>query len=206
MSRRLVSGPGLAVCFVILLLLSLGPLLAVDRGLNQPWRETWPRVEPLMQMLVRLGQRAVCLPVLILVAAYYARRTRSWQPLLVSAASVLVLNLVVGICKIVTARGDPLSGDPGFFEQGVLFPSGHAANAVLVYGLAAHLARRYDGPLSRAARLLTGLTWFVCVAMLVTGLYFRWHWLTDLVAGYLVGGVVLRATIYGELRFAEHRT
>jgi membrane-associated phospholipid phosphatase len=200
-----MSGPGLAVCFAIVLPLSLGPLLAVDRGLNQPWRETWPAVEPVMQVVVRLGQRAVCLPVLILVAAYYARRTRSWQPLLVSAASVLVLNLVVGICKILTARDDPLSGDPDFFEQGVLFPSGHAANAVLVYGLAAHLARHYDGTRSRAARLLTGLCWFVCVAMLVTGLYFRWHWFTDLVAGYLVGGVVLRATIYWQRRFTAGR-
>lgn len=200
-----MSGPALAVCFVIVLLLSLGPLLPVDRGLNQAWRETWPAVEPVMQVVVRLGQRAVCLPLLILVAAYYARRTRSWQPLLVSAASVIVLNLVVGICKILTARDDPLSGDPDFFEQGVLFPSGHAANAVLVYGLAAHLARRYDGTRSGAARLLTGLCWFVCVAMLVTGLYFRWHWFTDLVAGYLVGGVVLRATIYWQRRFTAGR-
>lgn len=194
--RVLTSGRALTVAFFVVLLLSLGPLVGVDRALNHPWQETWPQVQPVMDVVVRLGQRAVCLPILFAVAVFAARRSRSWEPLVVSFAGALALNLVVGIMKLLTARDHPMTGDPGFFERGIMFPSGHAANAIMIYGLATYLARYFDSRRKLLARLLLLLTWVAAFAMVVTGLYFQWHWFTDLLAGFLIGGVMLRASIY----------
>lgn len=198
--RVLTSGPALFVYFLIVTVLSLGPLVAVDESLNYPWRDTWPELRPSMEVIVRLGQRAVCLPVLFVVAALVARRRCSWEPLVLAAVGALGLNLVVGVLKLSTMRGHPLVGDPDFFEQGLMYPSGHAANAIMIYGLATYLARTFHGRHRLPARLLLALTWVAAFAMIVTGLYFQWHWFTDLVAGFLIGGVVLRMAVYGHRR------
>jgi membrane-associated phospholipid phosphatase len=125
-----------------------------------------------------------------------ARRRRSWEPVVLAVGGVLAVNFVVGVLKLLTARGNARVGDPGFFENGILFPSGHAANAVMIYGLATYLARSFHGKDTRTARFLLGLTWFVSASMVVVGLYFQWHWFTDLIAGFLVAGALLRMTIY----------
>jgi membrane-associated phospholipid phosphatase len=198
--RVLTSAAVLLVGFVIVTVLSLGPLVAVDEALNYPWRNTWPELFSSMEVIVRLGQRAVCLPVLFVVAALVARQRRSWEPVILAAVGALAVNLVVGVLKLSTMRGHPMVGDPDFFEQGIMYPSGHAANAIMVYGLATYLARTFHGRHRLPARLLLTLTWAAAVAMILTGVYFQWHWFTDLVGGLLIGGAVLRMTVYGHRR------
>jgi membrane-associated phospholipid phosphatase len=192
----LTSGPALTIEFILVLLLSLGPLMELDEALNHNWRRMWPEPFWVFKVIEALGQRAVCLPILFAVAVVVARRRRSWEPLVVAVGGVLAVNFVVGVLKLLTARGNARLGDPDFFEQGILFPSGHAANALMVYGLATYLARSFHGRDTRTARFLLGLTWFVSASMVVVGLYFQWHWFTDLIAGFLIGGAVLRLTIY----------
>ena len=203
-ARRPSSGvlhgrlPGvlLAACYVVFTLLSLQPLLGLDRLLNVPFDESWPQLEPLVSPLGMLGQRGLILPLLFGLALYLARRRRTWEPLIIAGVSSLVLNLVVGVCKLVTARAKPITGDPAFFEQGVLYPSGHAANAIMYFGLAVFLTRRFGNRDGAAARLLLVLTWVACGAMMVRLLYYQLHWFTDIVGGLLIGGAVLRSTVY----------
>ncbi len=187
------------IAFVVFTLLSMGPLLEVDRAVDLPWGRRWPEARPVMETLVVVGQRVVCLPVLFAVALVYGWRRRSWLPVLLSVGAVVAVNFVVGALKLVTGRGSPRwTSDPAFFvdfENGILFPSGHSANVVLVFGLAAYLAGYYGGRRSRPARLLLALTVGASVVVLVTSVYLRGHWVSDLVAGYLVGGIVLQATI-----------
>lgn len=194
-AREVPWGVALAASFALVTLLFLGPLQALDVELNRPWRQSWPELRDPVRLVVRLGQRAVCLPLLFAVTVYAARRARSWRPVVLSVVAALALNLAVGLLKLATGRDSPRSGDPDFFQGGIIYPSGHAANAVLVYGLAAYLAYRFvpDRPL--LARGLLVLAIAVSLAMLICSVYLQTHWLSDVVAGWLVGGALLVSTV-----------
>jgi len=182
--------------FVVLTLLSLRPLMKVDRLLNYAFEKAWPSLDPFMAVLAKFGQRGLLLPLLCGLAIFLARRRRSWQPVVLTLVSVLTANFVIGVVKLATARDKPVTGDPKFFEQGMLYPSGHAANAILYFGLAVFLVRTYHKANSVWARVLLALTWFACSASMVSLLYRQLHWFTDIVGGLLVGGAVLRSTAY----------
>ena len=52
----------------------------------------------------KMGQRSVLVPILLLVAGVFARRHRTWRPVVLAAMSFLVLNVVVGAMKIIIGR------------------------------------------------------------------------------------------------------
>jgi membrane-associated phospholipid phosphatase len=98
------------------------------------------------------------------------------------------------ILKVVLGRGQPEAADPAFFVGGMAYPSGHTANIVLVYGLVAYLLARYRHVSRRLVRLLWSAVGLLSLTMVITSLTLNWHWFADLIAGLLVGGVVLQLT------------
>jgi membrane-associated phospholipid phosphatase len=105
------------------------------------------------------------------------------------------VNLVVGVLKISLGRGQPEAANPSFFVGGMAYPSGHTANILLVYGLAAYLLGRYR-QVGRTARLVMwGLVALLSVTMVATSLTLNWHWFADLVAGLLIGATVLEMVV-----------
>jgi hypothetical protein len=191
------------VVFVALTLLAIGPLSRFDAAINlDPPPPSWL---PVLHLLDRIGQRAVCLPVLGAVIFWMWRRTGSWRPAVVSGVSVFFLNLVVGILKVVLGRESPHTADPAFFVGGLAYPSGHTSNIVLVYGLAVYLLGRYY----RVSRRTYGLLWsavaLLSVVMVVVSMSLNWHWFADLVAGLIVGGIVLELTVAADIYTASWR-
>jgi membrane-associated phospholipid phosphatase len=183
----------IAVVFAAWTWLAIGPLEHFDVLLNH--RRHIQDLKPSLHILDRIGQRAVCLPVLVLVTGYVAWRTRRWRPVTVAVSSVIAVNLVVLVLKLWLGRGQPRLEDPDFFNGGDLYPSGHTANVVLVYGLAAFLLVRYVGLSRRVRRMLWTVVLVLSVVMTVTSLTLRWHWFTDLIGGLLVGAAVLQAAV-----------
>jgi membrane-associated phospholipid phosphatase len=173
-------------------LLAMGPLISIDTYFNlDPPPPGWV---PFLHVLDRIGQRAVCLPVLAVATLVACRRRESWRPAVVVAGSVFSLNLLVLILKVVLGRGQPEAADPAFFVGGMAYPSGHTANIVLVYGLVAYLLARYRHVSRRLVRLLWSAVGLLSLTMVITSLTLNWHWFADLIAGLLVGGVVLQLT------------
>lgn len=202
--RRPTSGVVLLTAFLVFTLLSVGPLLPVDRALDMELAKDWPDGRPVAETLVMLGQRAVGLPVLFAVTLYAALRRRTWEPVLITVTSVLALNFVVGVIKLATGRNSPrVTEDPSFWEGGILYPSGHTANVILIYGLATYLARHYVGHRRWLSQAMLGLTWFASITVTIGITYLGGHWVTDLVGGLLVGGVVLRVTVSLHRRYLE---
>ena len=106
---------------------------------------------------------------------------------------------VVGSCSLpgfaLAAVPTPHRGDPSFFNEGLLYPSGHAANVVLVYGLTAYLVVHYGRSQRRTARALAAVVLLLAVVMTAVALYTRDHWFTDMVGGFLAGALVLRLAV-----------
>ncbi|MCW2782627.1 MAG: superfamily protein [Marmoricola sp.] len=182
----------LALVFVGFTLLTMGPLVAIDGFFNI--RTPPPGWVPVLHVLDRMGQRAVCLPVLGIAVYRVVRETKSWRPIIVVILSVLALNFVVGILKIGLGRGEPGTGDPSFFVGGMAFPSGHTSNMVLVYGLMPYLLTSYGTIHRRTAYILSVAVVALSLLMVGVSLTLNWHWFADLIGGLLIGGMVLSLT------------
>jgi len=184
----------LMAAFVVytVLVVEWSPFIRLDFFLNRNFHVHW--LWPTLHIADRIGQRAVCLPILGSAIAVTAWRHRSWRPALLGVAGIFVVNLLVLIAKLALSRGHPLQGE-SFFSDGDMYPSGHTANILVVYGLCFHLVTHYGHVSARVRKLLAGAVVLLSAVMLATSLLLRWHWFSDLVGGFIVGGAVLALTI-----------
>jgi membrane-associated phospholipid phosphatase len=133
--------------------------------------------------------------VLLIAATFIAYKFKTWRPLNLALISLLSLNLVVGTFKLVLGRTKPRDGFDLLHAGGMSYPSGHASNAVLSWGILAYLiyryakVDRYQGRLASAGVVLISLT--VCVVSLIR----HTHWFSDLLGGLFVGSALLVAVI-----------
>jgi membrane-associated phospholipid phosphatase len=166
-----------------------------------------PDSTPLIIILIDdLGLRSVTAIVLLITAALISRRYKSWRPINLSLLSLLLLNLFVGASKLLFGRTKPHSGFDLFFtDSGLSYPSGHAANAILTWGIFAYLIFRYShkGPFEGFR-----LTWLVCVitvAVCLVSLYRNTHWFSDLLGGLFIGAALLVGIIAVDRSIASER-
>jgi len=142
-------------------------------------------------VVTQVGGRATILVVLAVLVGYLAWSRRTWLPLLRVLTALALLTVVVYGIKHGTGRTAP--GFPGsyfFHDDGASFPSGHVANAVLMWGVARWQAVEYGLP-PRVQRTF----WVLSVAgPAATGLAMvslNFHWVTDAVVGAAVGVLLL---------------
>jgi membrane-associated phospholipid phosphatase len=166
-----------------------------------------PDSTPLIIILIDdLGLRSVTAIILLITAALISRRYKSWRPINLSLLSLLLLNLFVGASKLLFGRTKPHSGFDLFFtDSGLSYPSGHAANAILTWGIFAYLIFRYShkGPFEGFR-----LTWLVCVitvAVCLVSLYRNTHWFSDLLGGLFIGAALLVGIIAVDRSIASER-
>jgi membrane-associated phospholipid phosphatase len=176
--------------------LTNGPLVAYDRELNS---QPKPQFEGFSGFVLRrlddLGLRGVTATVLLIAAAYIAYKFKTWRPLNLAVLSLLLLNVTVGGSKILLGRTKPRDGFDLLHAGGMSYPSGHASNAVLSWGILAYLiyryakVDRYQGRLASAGVALITLT--VCTVSLIR----HTHWFSDLLGGVFIGSALLVAVI-----------
>ncbi len=152
-----------------------------------------PGKTPTMVMLVDdLGLRSITAIFLMITAIIISRRFKSWRPINLSILSLVLLNLVVGLSKFLFGRSKPSSGfDLVFTDSGLSYPSGHAANAVLTWGIMAYLIFRYS---HKEPFEGLRLTWFVSIittGVCLASLYRNTHWFSDLLGGLFIGSALL---------------
>jgi membrane-associated phospholipid phosphatase len=152
-----------------------------------------PGKTPTIVMLVDdLGLRSITAIFLMITAIIISRRFKSWRPINLSILSLVLLNLVVGVSKLLFGRSKPSSGfDLVFTDSGLSYPSGHAANAVLTWGIMAYLIFRYS---HKEPFEGLRLTWFVSIittGVCLASLYRNTHWFSDLLGGLFIGSAML---------------
>ncbi|MDQ1627441.1 MAG: hypothetical protein QOI54_1185 [Actinomycetota bacterium] len=203
-SRRITVALTVAFCYVLADILVEGPLTMLDEAFLR-WHhgETVPALHDWAWAYDKMGQRSVLLPILLVVAGFLARRHRTWRPGVLALAAFVILNVVVGAMKVLIGRSETETGDPSVFNHGIIFPSGHSSNMVLTGGMIAYLLIRYvERP--PVKRFLLG--WSVLTALTIaTSLYLGTHWISDLLGGVLVGGLLLQAVIAFDRKTAHVR-
>jgi membrane-associated phospholipid phosphatase len=173
-----------------------GPLRDLDASLGGTnWYERHPLALRVAGWIDHLGLRGVTAAILLALSLEIARRHRVWRPIILSVVALIALNLVVGFLKLTVGRTKPRLGLDLVDAGGMSFPSGHAANAILTWGLIAYLLIQY----SRRARRVTGrlvvIVASITVAVCSVSLFRNTHWLTDLIGGVLVGACLLLVII-----------
>jgi undecaprenyl-diphosphatase len=132
-----------------------------------------------------LGLFFVTLPVRIAVAAYLAWRRRWWH-FAAFVSAIVVSEILVGTLKNVYDRPRPPQSLALVHTSGASFPSGHAI-AASVTTVAIVIALFPDGP----RRIWWGVGAFLfSFLMALSRAYLAAHWLTDAIAGSLLGAAV----------------
>jgi membrane-associated phospholipid phosphatase len=156
-----------------------------------------PGKTPTLVMLVDdLGLRSVTAIILLITAVLISRRFKSWRPINLSILSLVLLNLVVGVSKLLFGRTKPSTGFDLFFtDSGLSYPSGHAANALLTWGITAYLIFRYSHKYPFEGMRLTWLVTIITIGVCLASLYRNTHWFSDLLGGLFIGSALLVAII-----------
>jgi membrane-associated phospholipid phosphatase len=172
--------------------LTNGPLVEIDKWIHDLDRPKFQGVSGfVIRRLDDLGLRGVTAAALLIAAFYIARRFKTWRPLNLAVLSLVALNLVVGIFKFWLGRTKPKVGIDLLHFGGMSYPSGHASNALLTWGVLAYLiyryahVDRYRGRLASAGVATISLT--VCTVSLIRDT----HWFSDLLGGLFIGGSLL---------------
>jgi len=152
-----------------------------------------PGKTPTLVMLVDdLGLRSVTALVLLVTATLIGRRFKSWRPFNLSLLSLVLLNLTVGVSKLLFGRTKPHSGfDLVFTDSGLSYPSGHAANAILTWGIFAYLIFRYSHKEPFEGMRLTWFVSIITAGVCLASLYRNTHWFSDLLGGLFIGSTLL---------------
>ena len=148
------------------------------------------------RVLNYLGQGGqLLMPVSIILTAWLAWRTRSVRALFPFVAGFVLTYVTIGPLKIWAGRAAPRFDGPDKTEMfnphasgaaAMSYPSGHMGNSLVWYGVIALLVATLLG------RPLTGRESFairVLPVMILFGttIYTGFHWLTDSIAGVLLG-------------------
>ncbi|MGC4894975.1 phosphatase PAP2 family protein [Micromonospora sp. DT31] len=196
----------LAALVALTVALASGHLFGLDRAVADWSDEHRPTAARWAAMALNLlGQGG---PLTLLAAGLgvlAALRLRSVRPVLPPVVAFVLTLFTIGPLKVWTARPAPSAAvkEPFLAPEQTLplfqddlpvrfaqsYPSGHVANAIVWYGVLALLLAPLARSLGRAvpARLVAVVRVVPPVVVFCTTVYLGWHWLTDSLAGLLLG-------------------
>lgn len=206
--RALKISFGLFVAFLITTeqVLTKGFLYTADHKIKAIRHHTFKGLPShALLALDDLGLRSFTASCLLITAVVLGYRFKSWRPVNLSLLSLLLLNGVVGLAKLIFGRTKPRLQMDLLHEGGLSYPSGHAANALLTWGMLAYIIYRYTVIGKRFRHVLYAgialVTFTVCVVSLIRNT----HWFSDLLGGVFLGGAILVLLVALDRGWASER-
>lgn len=152
----------------------------------------------------------VGMPILAsILTAWLTFLSRNWRPLILigGAAAVSIMATTFGKKLVGRTRPDHADAVPPY-EDSPSFPSGHTLNTTVVISLVVYLiCLQFQATVVRVSTITAG-TLFI-IAMGLSRVFLGHHWLTDVMAGWLlgltwVGVVILAHRLFHLVRRREH--
>ncbi len=152
-----------------------------------------PAAENLAQALNYLGQELPLALVCVSVALALVWRQRTWEPVLPVLSAFVLSYASLGALKLLTDRSAPHHGSVLLFSEpsAMSYPSGHAANAMIWYGVLAMFLIPLPAVL-RGAWPRRLIWWAPVLVVGLASTYLGYHWVTDVIAGLVLGLIVVR--------------
>lgn len=146
------------------------------------------------RVVTLLGSALILVPLSIAVSTVWRWRRGDWVAAWLLAVAMGGASLSFSLVKRLTHRARPPARLSLVEVGGLAFPSGHAVQAAAVGGALAFLATLVVGT---RARKVTAWTAAVLISGLIglTRLYLGVHWLSDVAAGWALGGLWLLAIL-----------
>jgi undecaprenyl-diphosphatase len=153
-------------------------------------------IPPMAVFSIIIGRifEPIILIIVALIIALYLYIKVSKKKGTILAITVLATGVIIKVLKEIIHRIRP--PNVIFVESGFSFPSGHTTTAVVFFGLITYLLvnKKYKSVAATISTLIVLLIGF-------TRIYLRVHWITDVIAGLVVGGIILTAAILIDKKF-----
>jgi membrane protein DedA with SNARE-associated domain len=166
-------------------------------------REAW--LTRVLQDLTNLGSTRVLIPLILVVGVGWWLARRTWRPLGLLTAAYTGAELAFNAVKELVHRPRPPAVILLKPVAGPGFPSGHATQAVAVYGMLAALSAAATVRWSRKVAAWA-LAVVITGAVAVSRLYLGAHWLTDVLGGLALGAAWLFALLVSVRTIGRLRT
>ena len=183
-------------------LLAAGHLLDVDLAVSDWAFDFQPAVLHYPSYVLNyLGQGTPIMVLCLVAALWFGYRWRDVRPVLLVLFTQLFILVVVTPIKELSSRDAPRSTLPNkaeLFNEAAAhgynwsYPSGHMVNTIVWYFTLYLLATWVLGPRVERYRILVRVAPPIIVFW--TTVYLNYHWLTDSIAGLLLGIVLGRVT------------
>jgi len=166
------------------------PVLAYLVAHRSPWPTT------ILQAATNLGASWFLVPFVALVGGMWWWRRRAWQPLALLGGAYLGALVLARLVKVLVGRPRPPAALMLDHATGAAFPSGHTTEGTAVFVLLAVLLAAGTVSWGRKLAAAAGAV-LVVLVIGFSRLYLGVHWLTDVLAGYALGGLWLCALLLG---------
>jgi membrane protein DedA with SNARE-associated domain/membrane-associated phospholipid phosphatase len=172
------------------------PLVRFDRALDDYLHShATPHLTTFFLVVTAFGSTVAMVLLGVVVAALLAWR-RLWTLLWTWIAAVAGSALLNWLLKGLFQRPRPHFAHPLVVETSYSFPSGHAMESFVVYGMLAYLAVLWLRSWEARMAAVCGAA-LVVVLIGFSRMYLGVHYFSDVVAGYAAGGVWLSALMTG---------
>jgi len=164
------------------------PVLDLLRGTRSPVMDTV--LTAVTGTAGKIGMPLIAVTAMVVLGV----RRRSWTPVVLIAVTGTVSLLLTVTGKEFIARVRPPYSDAvPPFELSESFPSGHTLNAVAVIGIIGYLLALRRGRGARVTIVTAAVLYVVLIGF--TRVYLGHHWLTDVLAGLVLGAAWLALVI-----------
>lgn len=158
----------------------------------QPLNET--PLYDIARWLTKLGSKIFLVPFTIVMSGFFLWRFRDWFVPLLFAGGTLIAHILNQFIKHLVVRQRP-SIAVELDATGYSFPSGHAMISIVCYGLCLYFLLKLIPISTKALTLKIGIGLLI-IAIGLSRVIIHVHYITDVIAGFAFGFLILRCLQY----------
>lgn len=164
-------------------------IVEVDREIAESLHQQVTPPQAQLYRFISLFGSQVVFAVAVLLEVYFVLK-RQWRTAIVWGIALGGGQILNGLLKAAFDRPRPIYAEQFVQEINTSFPSGHAMLSMIFYGMIAYLAMR-SVPNLRARIFIAFAAVMIVVLISISRMYLGVHYLSDVTAGILAGGVWL---------------